>query len=317
MLGLSFHDEDDRCLSTARSRASFGDSRPAGRLLRYWELEGGVSARTVAVEFEYGDGLPETVVVRLHGEVDRERNPNIAADEFRLHQLLQRSGIPVPTPIYLDTRCECFEIPSLVVSFVDGTPEPGIGNITQMASMVAEQLAAIHDVDLDEDDLAFLPDQSGNVDRRLRQRPRQLDDRLREDRIRDALESLWPPAPANFPSLLHGDYWPGNLLWRDGEIAAVIDWEDAATGDPLADVANARLELLWASGDDAMDAFTEQYWKLMPKLDNTDLPYWDLYAALQPCGKLWNWGLEAEVEATMIEAHQRFVDRALSGGPHP
>jgi aminoglycoside phosphotransferase (APT) family kinase protein len=39
--------------------------------------------------------------------------------------------------------------------------------------------------------------------------------------------------------LLHGDFWPGNALWRDGALVAILDWEDAAIGDPLADVANA------------------------------------------------------------------------------
>jgi aminoglycoside phosphotransferase (APT) family kinase protein len=34
------------------------------------------------------------------------------------------------------------------------------------------------------------------------------------------------------------------VLWRDGRIVAVIDWEDAQVGDPLADLANTRLELL-------------------------------------------------------------------------
>jgi aminoglycoside phosphotransferase (APT) family kinase protein len=36
----------------------------------------------------------------------------------------------------------------------------------------------------------------------------------------------------------------------------VLDWEDAAIGDPLADVANVRLELLWARGIEAMEPFT-------------------------------------------------------------
>lgn len=45
-------------------------------------------------------------------------------------------------------------------------------------------------------------------------------------------------------------------MWRDGQLAAVIDWEDAQLGDPLADVANARLEILWAFGIEAMLRFS-------------------------------------------------------------
>ena len=36
--------------------------------------------------------------------------------------------------------------------------------------------------------------------------------------------------------------------WCHNRIVAVIDWEDAALGDPLADVANARLEVLMHFG---------------------------------------------------------------------
>ena len=27
-------------------------------------------------------------------------------------------------------------------------------------------------------------------------------------------------------ALLHGDYWPGNVLWKNGALVGVIDWED-------------------------------------------------------------------------------------------
>jgi aminoglycoside phosphotransferase (APT) family kinase protein len=59
--------------------------------------------------------------------------------------------------------------------------------------------------------------------------------------------------------LLHGDYWPGNVLWHDGKIVAVIDWEDARLGDPLIDLAMSRLDLVWICGIYAMHMFTEQY----------------------------------------------------------
>ena len=48
-------------------------------------------------------------------------------------------------------------------------------------------------------------------------------------------------------------------MWRDGHLVAVIDWEDACVGDPLADLATARVELLCQYGTDAMDRFTERY----------------------------------------------------------
>jgi aminoglycoside phosphotransferase (APT) family kinase protein len=78
--------------------------------------------------------------------------------------------------------------------------------------------------------------------------------------------------------------WPGNMVWRDERLVAVLDWEDAALGDPLADGANARLELLWARGVEAKDEFTRRYRALVPEVDFTDLSHWDLWAELRLAG---------------------------------
>jgi aminoglycoside phosphotransferase (APT) family kinase protein len=74
-------------------------------------------------------------------------------------------------------------------------------------------------------------------------------------RIRSALASHRSPPQRNAPALLHGDYWPGNVLWQDGELVAVIDWEDAKLGDPLADLAISRLDIAWILGTAAMTLF--------------------------------------------------------------
>jgi thiamine kinase-like enzyme len=112
---------------------------------------------------------------------------------------------------------------------------------------------------------------------------------------------------------LHGDYWPGNLVWRAGALVAVIDWEDARVGDPLADLANSRLELLFFFGAEAMQTFTTRYLAgAAADLDVAHLPYWDLCAALRPCSKLSTWGLEAALEQQLRERHHTFVAQALA-----
>ncbi|HEX4725340.1 MAG TPA: phosphotransferase [Pseudonocardiaceae bacterium] len=44
---------------------------------------------------------------------------------------------------------------------------------------------------------------------------------LRE--AKDAVARL--PQPPCDPVFLHGDLWEGNTTWRDGELAAIIDWD--------------------------------------------------------------------------------------------
>jgi aminoglycoside phosphotransferase (APT) family kinase protein len=130
------------------------------------------------------------------------------------------------------------------------------------------------------------------------------------------LESVWPWPQRNRSVLLHGDYWPGNILWRDGRLVAIVDWEDAALGDPLADLANTRLEILWTFGLDAMHRFTDIHRSLI-ELDYAALPYWDLAAALRPAGKIAEWAGDAATEAGMRARHALFIAQAFEAAPQP
>ena len=129
-----------------------------------------------------------------------------------------------------------------------------------------------------------------------------------------ALRRMRPPAQVNRSVLLHGDFWPGNILWRDGRLVAVIDWEDASIGDPLLDLGVSRLELLWAFGVDAMHRFTGLYGTLTA-VDLGNLPCWDLYVAAGAADDLASWGLDAATERSMREKLQWFAERACARLP--
>ena len=45
------------------------------------------------------------------------------------------------------------------------------------------------------------------------------------------------PEPTESPVLVHGDAGPGNFLFEEGEMTALIDWELAHPGDPMEDLA--------------------------------------------------------------------------------
>ena len=263
--------------------------------------------------------------------MDIKLNPYIAADEFKLLQLLHSAGLAVPEPFYLDQSGEIFHTPYVVIEYIEGETEFGPKDIadtpalddaryskvsiqyrapgqrkrprtasTQPLSLrvmeakpsvwlepvadfmlqLAMQLSRIHGVDWAKLDVSFLPQHEKRVAERIGERPEQVDEAFEEGRIRDVLEGVWPLPQGNASVLLHGDFWPGNILWRNGQIVGVIDWEDAALGDPLADIANSRLELLWAFGVEAMQRFTDHYQSLAD-IDFANLPYWELYAALR------------------------------------
>ena len=289
---------------------------PQSTLLSYRELKGGVSAQVTYLEVRTTEGHLNRMIVRRHGENDRKQNPRIAADEFRLLQLLSRAGVAVPTPLYLDQSGEIFSTPCLVIEFVDGSADVLNLQTTDFIPQMSKHLLQIHQISSLEYDYSFLPSLASLIGNKLARRPEALDESLDEGRIRDVLEAVWPLPQIHQNRLLHGDYWPGNLLWKDGMLVAILDWEDAVIGDPLADVANARLELLWAFGVETMDEFTENYRKQAGSFDVNHLPYWDLVAALRPASHLSGWGLEPQVERRMRERHRWFVEQAIAKLPN-
>jgi len=279
---------------------------PQGRLLRAWPLAGGVSAQVTALEIALPDGAVIKAVVRQHGGVDLARNPEIAADEFHLLQTLHAAGLPVPAPYHLDRSGEILSTPYLVLEYVEGQTVFEPDNLDGYLGQLAAVLAAIHRVTVP--DRASFPPHLGCG---FGAYPATPDHSLDEGRVREALEAAWPLQTLNDEVLLHGDFWPGNVLWQDGRIAAVIDWEDVRWGDPLADVGNARLEILWAFGPEAMRCFTKAYGEIATTVDFAHLAYWDLCAALRPAGKLAGWRLGEAREHEMRDKHKWFVEQAL------
>jgi aminoglycoside phosphotransferase (APT) family kinase protein len=283
-----------------------------GDLVRSWPLAGGVSAQVTALELALPDGRTQKAVVRRHGPVDLKQNPNIAADEFALLRLLRDEGLAVPTPYLVDTSGEIFPTPYVVVEFVDGETDFAPADLQGYLSQFATYLARVHSIRDAQQKFAFLPQGAPTFTERFGERPARLNDSLSEERIRDALEAVWPLPQVNETTLLHGDFWPGNALWAGGRLRAVIDWEDALLGDPLSDLGKSRLEVLWAFGVEAMHDYTAQYQATMPTLDYRTLPYWDLAAALRPIGKITGWAGDETKAAAMRDRHQWFVTRAFA-----
>lgn len=181
--------------------------------------------------------------------------------EFRLLRILAAEGLPVPTPRHLEPSGAILGTSCIICDHIRGRSGAEPSDRDAFVAHFAACLARIHGVGA-RPELGFLP-------RRW----------------------LPSPAPANPPVLLHGDFWPGNVLMHEGRLAAVIDWEDAAIGDPLADLANARLEILWALDGEAADRFTALY-LAKTAVDPAGLAHWDHWIALQRGRRIAHWGLD-------------------------
>jgi aminoglycoside phosphotransferase (APT) family kinase protein len=253
---------------------------PQSKLLRSWPLKGGISAEMTAFEIERPDSQISRMILRRPSEQTLQRNLRAAEDEFKVLQLTKSVGLATPAPLYLDPSGSIFSAPYLVIEYIEGKPEfatdPGADFIFQLA----KHLAKIHSADCSNRDISFLPKAANACVEISREQFTNIDPLLDDGRTRGALAEISPLLQRNIPALLHGDYWPGNILWRDNTLVAVVDWEDAKLGDPLIDFAISRLDILTIFGIDAMQSFTHHYQSLLD-IDYFNIPYWDLCAALR------------------------------------
>lgn len=268
----------------------------SARLRRRWQLEGGISRGMSALEVERS-GRAERWVVRTH------ERPADAAREHALLVALHARGVPAPRPLALDGDV-------VVLAWVEGrsgVEDPAGVDVIELA----RGLAAIHGLGAAElgDAARGLPRLEGCPELRspaAAAGPNGLGQRAAD--LLETLRALGPPQGQG-ACLLHGDYWLGNTLWRDGRLVAVIDWEDAAIGAPLADLARARSELAWILGQSAAERLAAGYERSTGvAIDAAALAWWDLAAALR-IGRI---ALHAEVDtATVVAATHTFVDAAL------
>jgi len=288
---------------------------PDLRLVTSRALIGGVSAQVTAIDAELPGGRAERLVLRQYGAANLRSDPLVATHEYQLLAVLHAAGLPVPRPRHADESRSILPVPCLVIEFIDGEAVTEPAQLTEslqaFTSQLAATLAALHNACFARADVPHLADIRTTATRKIETWPSALDEPLREAAVRAALARTWPLPQVNKPTLLHGDYWPGNTLWRHGALVGVIDWEDAVFGDPLVDVSNARMEICMAFGAAAATEFTQQYRALMPGLDLTALLHWDLYAALRHAGRMVGWGLPPSRLARLQAGHQEFTRAAL------
>lgn len=251
-------------------------------------------------------------MLHQYGAANLRADPQIATHEYRLLDLLATAGLPVPRPYLADASCSILASPCLLQDFIDGERIDDPPDLTAFTAELATTLAALHGTVIDRADVPFLADVLDDTTRMMGTRSARAGAFPWAAAVLGALKAAWPPQQLNRSTVLHGDYWPGNVLWRGGRLVGVVDWEDALFGDPLADLAVTRLEVGGFYGTAAMNQLTDQYLALRPGLDVSMLPLWDLRAAMRASGfQIETWGLPAERLAAVRAAYDEFAASAL------
>lgn len=160
-----------------------------------------------------------------------------SGDEFRLMQSLRAVGYPVANVRWIEPTGDVLGQPFFVMDYVDA---PALDDERAMddktAAAFVRSLAELHALD----PAAHLPpvDPTQATHEQI-ERWRNIAKSGGGPRVPllDAAE-MWlhrhAPVTARV-SLVHGDPGPGNVLFADGEVLAVTDWEFAHVGDPAED----------------------------------------------------------------------------------
>jgi len=202
----------------------------------------------------------DRLVLRRPPRGDLSGSANDVLRESRILAALAGTGVPVPEVL---ARCEDPELigaPFFIMSYVpgaainDGLPAaldlpraPGL-----IAAEIVTKLATLHAADLEAWGLGDFGRPTGYLERQVRRFGSLLE--ANATRPLPELEEVAEWLAANLPetrrtTFIHGDYRLGNLLFGPSlEVAAVLDWEMATVGDPLADL--GYLTAMWAEPDD-------------------------------------------------------------------
>ena len=169
--------------------------------------------------------------------------------EFRVISALGGTDVPVARAIALCPDPEVLGAPFYLMSFVDGVVFDQADRLATLTPALARQaceelvdtLLALHSIDPASVGLADFGRPDGYLARQVKRWHAQWQASQTAPRpeLHQLVERLNATLPAQgAPAIVHGDYRLTNVIYRAdvSGIAAVVDWEMATLGDPLADV---------------------------------------------------------------------------------
>jgi len=213
------------------------------------DLEGQLGARVLSLEAvpEGHSGFTYFVkaesgefVLRIPPPGTRIAGPADVVRQGRIMSALHASGLPVPAIRMMSSDPVIDGRPFILMKRVDGARIEPTGQREepiQIATSAVQNLKRLQSLPLDktgigDEDAVTLQVEMMRWAMLMQRAPEELTTRAGE---LGGLLAAQVPAERR-PTLVHGDYHYGNMLFRGAEVVAILDWEIAQIGQPLIDL---------------------------------------------------------------------------------
>lgn len=272
---------------------------PSAKIRGATRLEGGQHAETWRVDTE---NPATSVVVRQFpvGDPAPER-------EQRVLQALDGLGGLAPVPLGADLDGRWSNGPTSLVSWLDGQADITPADPSGWASELGRALAAVHAVPAER--LGELPSVFDRGGQELLGGP-----------LAAEVRSRWTEVVASPAVLTHGDYWSGNVVWRDGRLTGVVDWSGGARGPRGFDLGWCRLDLVLLFDERIADDFLAAYEEGAGQAAG-EIRLWDCWALARSDDAVGSWapnymplGRADLDEDELRRRHARWTARLLRPG---
>ncbi len=215
------------------------------------------------IKFPSGQSNPTYRITAASGDYVLRRKPfgtllpsaHAVDREYRLLSALHPLGFPVPRPLALCVDAEVIGAIFYVMEMAKGRPyadgalpDFDRGTRRRMYEQLIDTLADLHAIEPQAVELEDFGKPGNYFERQVARWTRQYRD-SETDYLPD-MERLIAFLPQTLPaqartSIVHGDYRIDNVVFDgDGTLTAVLDWELATLGDPVADF--SYLAMQWA-----------------------------------------------------------------------
>ncbi|MDO8615008.1 MAG: phosphotransferase family protein [Dehalococcoidia bacterium] len=274
----------------------------AVRILDLRLLTGGASRQTWSFDavIEHADGRAETLPLVCRSDPRRAQNLMSRETEFALLQAAAAAGVPAPKvhligddslgmPFFLMERVEGETIARRLLRDDEYAQARGV-----MTGQLGAIAAAIHRVPASGQGLDLPSPPPGKSPAETELERYEVTYRAIAPEPHPAFELALRrlrrhPPPAGDPTLVHGDYRIGNVIFGPEGVRAVLDWELAHIGDPMEDLAWLCVRS-WRFGNDNLPAggigTREELWQAYEaaggrRVDAQAVRWWELFGNLR------------------------------------